>query len=403
MNKNIIPFLLILLLILTSCAPSFENQDEVVEDSTSEETGTETAIIPRYSVSDQDYQVLLPYKLSQSRGVIVNQVANRLDIGAFEEGLRRHSTDVFNPDDYYFQEGQKITSDIVYEWLERYSEDDEGRSNPLGLNPEIEGIDDDEFKELNDDEKKIAEKRAIEAERNNPKYLSHILEQDYLIKSDDNSVQLAGISIGIAMKSHYRFVSPKGLTYYEDIDIDTMLSEANRVAKEVVNRLRAREELAEVPIMIAVYREAARNDLVPGNFVRKATVEGGSTSIGEWQAIDEEYVLFPSNEAEDKDPDMAANLDDFKKDIADYFPNYVGVIGKGFYIDDQLQKLTLEIPVQFSGKAEVNGFTQYVYGLVMEGFQNHFDLEINITSSDKQESLIFRKASNDEPTVHIYN
>lgn len=389
MNKCSILVLFSCLLFLTSCAPSFDNQDEVVEDNTIDDTGQETAIIPSYSVTDQEYQVLLPYKQSQSRGVIVNQIANRLDIDAFEEGLRRHSTSVYDPDDYYFQEGQKITSDVVYKWLERYAEDDDS-GNPLGLNPEI------------GDSTQASEK--IAQERNNPKYLSHILEQDYLIKTDDNAVQLAGISIGIAMKSNYRFQTEVGGPYYyEDIPKDKMLSEANRVAKEVVTRVREIEGLEEVSIMLAVYREESRDALVPGNFVAKATVGSGSASVGNWESINEEYILFPSNEASEKDPDMNANLDDFETDIADYFPNYVGVIGEGFYIDDQLQKLTLEIPIQFKGKAEVIGFTQYAYGLVMEGFRNHYDLEINITTSDNQESLIFRAAGDEEPTVHIYD
>ncbi len=394
-KKGFSVLLLLLLLFLTSCAPSFDNQeDEVVDDNTLDDTGQETAIIPSYSVSDQDYQVLLPYKLSQSRGVIVNQIANRLDIDSFEEGLRRHSTNVYDPDDYFFQEGQKITSDVVYNWLERYSEEDDSNGNPLGLNPEID---------LPVNEEDRDPEQILKEERENPKYLSHILEQDYLVKTEDNAVQLAGISIGIAMKSNYRFETEDGLYYYEDISMDKMLSEANRIAKEVVTRVREIEGLEEVPIMLAVYREESRDALVPGNFVATATVDNGSNSVGDWESIDEEYILFPSTEATEKDPDTTANLDDFEKDIAEYFPNYVGVIGEGFYIDEQLQKLTLEVPIQFKGKAEVIGFTQYAYGLVMDGFQNHYDLEINITASDNQESLIFRKAGEEEPTVHIYD
>ncbi|MDL4842041.1 CamS family sex pheromone protein [Aquibacillus rhizosphaerae] len=381
--------LLCMLLIMTSCAPSFNQPDEVVEE-TQDETGQETAIIPKYKIADENYRVLLDYKLSQSRGVIVNQVANRLDIDEMEEGLRRHSISYYDPDNYFFQEGQYITEDVLYSWLGRY---EEGESEQ-GLNPEVpdtEGLDTEELKKIEED---------------NPKYLSHILEQDYLTKTDDDVVQLGGISIGIALKSVYRYQTEiGGPYYYEDISMSEMLVEGKKIAQEVLTRTRQIEELADqnVPIMIALYREEAQDSLVPGRFVARTSVSGDSSSIGEWQTVNEEYVLFPSSNGKNKYPDTWANLDDFESDVSEYFPNYVSVIGKGFYIDEQLQKLTIEIPISFNGKAEIIGFTQYVYGLVMEGFQTHYDLEINITSSGEQESLITRKSGDDEPYVHVYH
>ncbi|GAA5417451.1 hypothetical protein Pryu01_02514 [Paraliobacillus ryukyuensis] len=379
------------LTLLASCAPSYDNEGEMVEDNTTDQDNQETAIIPSYSVTEEEYQILLPYKVSQTRGVITNQIANRLDIDAIEEGLRRHSKEVFDPDEYYFQEGQKITSDVVYSWLERQGEEETSSSNPQGLNPTLPDVE------------KGNEEALIEAERNNPKYLSHILEQDYLVKTSDNAVELGGISIAIAMKSVYKFETEPGRSYNETIPKDEMMDEANRIAQEVVNRLRQMDGLAETPIMLSIYREAAQDSLVPGNFVAKTNIKGGSTSIGEWDSINEDYVLYPSNDMAEIDPDVNANLEDFESDVQEFFPNYVGVVGEGFYIKDQLQKLTLEIPIQFKGKAEVLGFTQYVYGLIVDNFDNYYDIEVNIMSGKQQESLIYRKAEEEDPEVHIYD
>ncbi|MDC3417501.1 CamS family sex pheromone protein [Aquibacillus salsiterrae] len=372
-----------LLLVLTSCAPSFNKQpDEVIEENQDETGEQETAIIPSYNISDQEYRVMVPYKIGKARGVIVNQVANRLDIDELEEGLRRHSKEAFDPDQYYFQEGQYITEDIAYDWLERYEVDKE----ELGLNPEIEDPSD------------------VEQQRENPKYLSHVLEQNYLVKTNDNFVELGGVSIGIALKSTYRFQTEIGGPYfYEEIPNDTMLEKGNEIAEEVLERTRSIEGLSEVPILIALYREASQDSLTPGSFVAKALVDAKSSNIDGWETVNEEYILFPSSAAKEKYPDISANLNDFEQDIANFFPNYVSVIGEGFYVNEQLQKLTLEIPIIFYGKAEVIGFTQYVYGLVKEGFQNHYDLEINITSNDKQEALITREAGEDDLNVHVYN
>ncbi|BAM46581.1 CamS family sex pheromone protein [Amphibacillus xylanus] len=372
--------------ILIGCAPDFSSPNEVIDDTLPEDSGYETAIIPNYRVSESEYQVLLPYRLSQSRGVTTNQVANRLDITALENDLRRHSASVFDPETYFFQEGQQIGYSELFSWLERQSD-----SSELGLNPSVD-IDEDASTE-----------EKIEIERANPKYLSHILEQNYLVRTEDNVVQLAGISIGIAMKSVYRFQTEiGGPFYYEEIDYDEMMNQATKVAEQVVSRLRAKDGLQEIPIFVAIYREAPRDGLVPGNFVAKKLVQGGSQTVGNWDKINESYVLFPSSEARNLDSNLSSTIDEFKSGIEKFFPNFVGVIGEGFYQNGELQHLTLEIPIEFYGQAEVVGFTQYVYGLMMDNFQAHFDLEINIRSNQRQESLIVRKAGDEDAYVHIY-
>lgn len=62
----------------------------------------------------------------------------------------------------------------------------------------------------------------------------------------------------------------------------------------------------------------------------------------------------------------------------------------------------METPIEFRGKAEVIGFTQYVYGMVVETLPDYYDLEINITANGRQESLLTREAG-EKPFVHIYN
>lgn len=377
--------LLIALSLLVGCAPQYEENDKVIDETLPGEE-QETAIIPNYEVDKSDYQVLLPYRLSESRGVTTNQIANRIDIRALENDLRRHSTDVFSTDDYFFQEGQQIGKSELYSWLERYSED-----TPYGLNPEVSYTSQSSLEE------------KLKDERDNPKYLTHILEQNFLMRTEEDTVKLAGISLGIAMKSEYQFQTEiGGPFYYEDISEDKMLTEGKRVASEVVTRMRQKDGLAEVPIMVAIYREAPRNSLVPGHMVAKTTVDGGSGNVSGWETIEEEYVLFPSARAKEVDPDLSSIINDFQDDIREFFPNYVGLIGEGFYQDDQLRKLSLEIPITFQGQAEVNGFTQYVYGLVMDSFQTHFDLEVIIKSDQQQESLITRNRDAEKADVHIY-
>src|SRR5699024_12328452 len=119
MKKNLV-WIVCALLFLTSCAPNI-GRDEVVQDDESEE---ETAVIPAYQLSEANYRIILPYKPSQARGIIVDQTPNRLDISEMDEGLMRQSMEVYDPEDYFFQEGQYLDSDTVYEWLGRQKTED---------------------------------------------------------------------------------------------------------------------------------------------------------------------------------------------------------------------------------------------------------------------------------------
>ncbi|MGM8364019.1 CamS family sex pheromone protein [Virgibacillus sp. W0181] len=379
------------LLILASCAPT-EKEDEVLQKN-EEESEQELSIVPSYRLAKDNYKTILPYRTSEARGVITNQIANRLDIDEMEEGLKHHSKSNFDPSKYYFEEGQYLKEDMVYDWLGRAplkEKEDEDEKNE-GLNPATKDLE------------SLNEKERIEEERENPKYLSHILEQNFLKRQEDNTVELVGVSVGLALKSEYRFQTEiGGDTYYEKISKKEMLEEGKKTAKIVLERMREIEGLENVPIMIALYREEEKSSPVPGNFVAKTLVKKGM-SIEKWESINEDYILFPSKEANKKYYDDHQLIKNFGDDIADYFPNFVGVVGEGFYIDEELKKLTLEIPLEFYGKSEVTGFTQYVYGLIKELFPNYYDLEVNIKSAEKMESFMYRKAGEEDIEVHIFH
>lgn len=408
--------LLGILLILTSCAPKMEddNEDTVLQKE-NENSKQETSLVPSHKLSKSNYQIPIPYRTSAARGVIVNQLGNRVDIDEMEEGLRRHSKPIFDPEKYLFEEGQYLEADMVYDWLgrkltekqmkeakEQYrKEHDMDKDADVSdadvqkgaLNPSIKSFDDD------------ADVEDIkQAEEDKPKYLSHILEQNFLKRKDDDTTELAGLSIGIALKSVYRYQTEQGGSYhFKDIPKKDIEKNGKKIAQTILERIRKIEGLENVPIMFSLYREESQDSPVPGNYFAKTKVSKGDMSIKEWDAIDEDYVLFPSNEAKDDHFETYEVVQDFAEEIADYFPNYVGVIGEGFYNGDDLKKLTLEIPLDFNGKGEVLAFTQYVYGLVQDMFPEGYDLEIEISSSDKMESLIFRGPNEKKPSVHIFH
>lgn len=414
MMKTLRKFTLLLigvLLFITSCAPSPKEEEEVIQTE-DEQVDKEVSIVPSFQISGADYKMILPFRPSKARGVIIGQVGNRLDIEEMEDGLRRHSTDFFDTKEYFFEEGQYLSSSTVYDWLGRYltegqlekevekeiarrkeerlniNEDTIQKNLQLGLNPA-----------LSDKDQKDQKKQ-----RANPRYLSHVLEQNFLKKNKDDSVELAGVSIGLALKSVYRYQTEDGgPDFYHDIPLDEMLKEGEEIAQTVLERLRKIDDISGVPIMIALYREEDDASPVPGNFVAKTTVSGNDMLIGEWERTNEEYVLFPSDYAKKEYFDDYEIVKSFGEEIAAYFPNYVGYIGEGFYLNEELQKLSIEVPIEFFGGAEVVGFTQYIYGIVKSMFPNRYNLEVKIKSSEKLESVIYWNAGEEDPTVHVFH
>ncbi|WP_033543031.1 CamS family sex pheromone protein [Planococcus sp. CAU13] len=358
------------ILLLSACVPSQTNETEVI--GTEE---VETAIIPSMQLDDQFYRTLLPYKQSATRGKIVNRMNSRYDIEEAEKGLLRLSQNQFSPDDYYFQEGQKITDEEVTAWLGRYHPED----NPTGLNAAEGG----------------------EGANAPPQILAHIIEQNYLVKTNEDTIRLGGVSVGLALNSIY-YSENEGVSREEAISQEQLDTEGKRMANEIVNRLRQKEGMADIPITVGLFRQKSRNTITAGTYFTYGAAPGGQNAVANWNPISEEYVIFPSSNPEEKYREVDTAFKNFKQDVEEYFSNFTSVIGTGFYQGDDIRKLQVEIPIQFYGSAEVIGFTQYLTGLVMKHFPENIQVEVDINSINGAEALILRKTNETEPVVHIY-
>jgi len=388
--RKVLSIALFSVLLLSGCAPNFQKQEEVVQD---QKESDEKAIIPKYKISDDYYRTILPFKSSEARGLVVNNLNSKYDLNEFETGLMRVAHNTFDPDKYLFQEGQYLKADTVRLWLNRkftpaqLEAKELKESQNIGLNP----IDD--------------EQGSIE-ERNekSPIYLAHILEHNYLVKGDNGKVSLGGVVIGLAMNSiHYYQKEQYGATFETKISKETMETEGKKIAEEVVKRLRKIDGLKEVPITVALFQQEKRTSVVPGNFFTYSTAGKGSSELGDWKAIDEKYILFPSSEATEQHRDDATSFSNFKQDVETYFPNFNGVVGRAFYAGGHLQELNIDIPIQFYGKSEGIGFTQFVTGKVMEHFPDYISVQVNISSVNGPEALIVKDVDQKEPFVHIYH
>ncbi|MGM9951059.1 MAG: CamS family sex pheromone protein [Lysinibacillus sp.] len=374
--------------VLAGCTPSVNPDQEVVQES--DQSEVEMTIIPNLQLNDTYYKTLIPYKESASRGLVVSNIHTKYDMKEVETGLMRLSQNKFNTEDYYFQEGQYLSKEMVRYWLARENQTTDKGPEYKGLNPSSLDANGNELDPTT---------KAKEA----PVYLAHLVEQNYLTKTDKDKVTLGGISIGLALNSIYYYQKEQYGEYYEEKIDDAELEKIGKeMAQEVVSRLRGRSELADVPIVIGLFKQQARNSIVPGTYFAYSTAEPNSSKLGEWTNINEKYVTLPMSSPDDSYRDLNTKFQNFKQDIDEYFSNFTSVIGEAFYQENRLSSLEIEVPIQFYGTAEIIGFTQYLTGVMMKWLPSDVQITVSINSSNGAEALIKKEANEDEPFVHIY-
>ncbi|RHW32080.1 CamS family sex pheromone protein [Lysinibacillus yapensis] len=382
---------MVVVAMLAGCVPSFKEDTEVLNETDETEAEVETTIIPSMQLEESYYRTLVPYKESASRGLVVSNLYTKYDIKEVEEGLMRLSQNIYDTENYYFQEGQYLDADTVSNWLARSNQNEDEPEELRGLNPP-------------DVDAKGATLDPTVRAKEAPIYLAHIVEQNYLVKTDDNKVTLGGISIGLALNSIYYYQKQQyGDTFEEPIPQAELEKKGKEIAEEVISRLRQRPELQDVPILIGLFEQQARNSIVPGTYFSYNVSEQGENGLGDWQEINEEYVTFPMSSPDELYRNVNTSFQNFKQDIDEYFSNHTSVIGRGFYQNNTLTKLSIEIPIQFYGTTEIIGFTQYLTGVMIQQLPMDVDIEVSITSINGPEALILKERGDEEPFVHIYD
>ncbi|GAB3059620.1 CamS family sex pheromone protein [Salinicoccus sesuvii] len=396
MNKYIITFLF-LVISLVACSPEQPpQQDEVTNEgevsTLPAEEREETATV---NSGGEYYRTVIPYELSPSRGLTSSNMVSSYNIEAFEKGLFDLSRDSFSTEEYVFREGQVFTQEMIRGYLgraytveevEAMSEEEMASNNAfsnLGLNPSVEGETD-------------PEEIAVQS----PLYLSHILEQNYMVENE-GTFEFSGMTIGLAMNSEYQYQKEQyGSTFTRELDVETVRQEGEQMAQEILERIRANEDYEDITIRFGIFIQSTDTAIVPGNFVSTAEVAPGVDQIDRFEPVNAAYVLMPSSEAGAISEEANNEYISFNRNLESYFDSFTTSIGQGYFVDGTLERLTIEIPLDYSSRGEVIGLTQYVRGLVGEQFSGT-EVEVSIKDKNKAYALI-SKTDDDDISVHIY-
>ncbi|WP_312583161.1 CamS family sex pheromone protein [Staphylococcus aureus] len=397
--KRTLVLLITAIFILAACGNHKDDQAGKDNQKHNNSSNQVKEIATDKNVQGDNYRTLLPFKESQARGLLQDNMANSYNGGDFEDGLLNLSKEVFPTDKYLYQDGQFLDKKTINAYLnpkytkreidkmsEKDKKDKKANEN-LGLNPSHEGETDPE---------KIAEK--------SPAYLSNILEQDFYGAGDTKGKNIKGMTIGLAMNSVYYYKKEKdGPTFSKKLDDSEVKKQGKQMASEILSRLRENDDLKDIPIHFAIYKQSSEDSITPGEFITQATAEKSQTKLNEWHNINEKSALLPSSTAADYDENLNNNFKQFNDNLQSYFSNFTQAVGKVKFVDKKPQRLVVDLPIDYYGQAETIGITQYVTEQANKYFDKIDNYEIRIKDGNQPRALISKTKDDKEPQVHIYS
>ena len=396
--KRTIMLAIAAMFVLSACGNNNDQNQESEANSQGENASKSKNIATDDSVNGNNYRTILPFKESQARGLLQEKMANSYNGEDFEDGLLESSKQVFPTDDYLYQDGQFLDKDTIEAYLQpkftkkeidKMDKDErkEKKANEnLGLNPSHKG---------EKDEEKIAEQ--------SPAYLSNILEQDFYGKDDSKGKNIKGMTIGLAMNGTYYYQKKKdGETFDKRLNDKEIKKQGQQMAEEILSRLRENKKLKDIPIHFAIYKQSGENSITPGEFISESTAKESKTRINHWSDTHQRTAMLPSKEAANVDKDLNSNFKQFNDNLQKYFNNFTQAIGTVKFDKKHVHQLTVDVPIDYYGKAETIGITQYVTEQAKENFDGVDEYEIHIKDGNKPKALISKTKDDKEPDVHIY-
>ncbi|MFC6179723.1 CamS family sex pheromone protein [Lactiplantibacillus daowaiensis] len=371
-------------LVLAACGNLKNSSFGSSSSSQTTTTGSKTTTTTGSTDSDF-YQGVIKngrYRTSKSRGVTVSQNDNVMNLKSFETGLLDVSKKVFSTSKYVYQEGQYLSTSTVENWLGRKS-----KSNPEGLNPKSNG--------------------KTGTTTRNPIYLQQLEEQDYMIQSG-SKLTLGGVTIGLGMNSvDYYTKVEYGATYETDISTTELTAQGKAMANTVLQRLRKKSALKNVPIVLALYKQSSNDSLVGGDMIAYVVSKNGSTSVSNWNSLNWKNYVFPAT-SESKNSGANSNdesdFSSFKSHVQNFFPNLSGVTANAHYQNKSLKKLSVNITTKFYSETEIISFTQYLATAAKRYLPSGIPVEITVKSANGDiQSFLARTAKGSSYYTHVFS
>ncbi|MEH6892226.1 CamS family sex pheromone protein [Bacillus sp. JJ864] len=340
--KKIVLFIISLSLILTGCSMKTNKEDQVAKEDGN--TKEEKIIIPKYSISNEYYQTIIPLREQKIVGTINEKTNSKLNVDEFETGLMNIALKQFDTKNYYFQSSEYLSSKALEKLIT-------GQETP---------------------------------------YVSNIIEHDYFTKKDNNTLALGGIVVGLAMTSNH--------------SNEEILNKGNEMANELLKELHRSDVTRTVPITFAIFKQESKNSLKAGTIISSSTVAKGDQKVGEWSTVNEQSFIYPSEELTKIHDEDVKLLDEFSEQTRNTAEGEnIGIIAKLNYKENKLEKLNISCNFKINGRTEVINWAQVVTEKLLDVFKDNKDTKIQLTikSEQKDEAVIILDKNKDKPFVYF--
>lgn len=338
----------------------------------------EEGTITTTPINEGGYRIAIPFQSSDATQIHVNYNRSSADVDAIGKGLQRLSKEHFSTDSYYLQDGQILRHDDL---VSTFSNKEallgrKSAENAFGLNPE-------KGSSLPID----ANQSITVGSETIP--VGDVIEYNFL-KETSKDASIEGVAFAIVLTPNV--IGEDGKKYtIKDEQLQVIGEEAGRNLMSYVKDLP--EVGSNTPVMIALFKATSEDDTLPGTFFAKGY---GKSNIDNFVKVNEKWVVIPSDTASKLDPQIVSQFDAVKKSLFRFLPNDVAIIGKGFFVDDQLERLMITITTQGKTQIQNEGVVQYVKELIANFNSDAYKVIVKINANTETYAMLQReKGSND--------
>lgn len=357
--------LLLMVILLVSCSGRSVIQEDVpvsVLDKTSEES----------------YSMIVPITVSNTRDYHAMYLRSSYDFQNIGTRLMELSKKYFSPTEYYMGEGTIITYDRLLALVKRVS-----GTYEQGLNPEADAL----FP---------TGKEGVSIE--NAVIVSDVVEQNYF-KKTETGYDLAGISLSIILNPTHE-ITTNNTTYQVQISEEILYEYGVEMGRKLERYMRTIGEVKNLPILITVYVKSTNSSYIPGKMIAKAYFKDRSPSFDK---LNEVWYLFPSDAVSKLDNDNASQFNLLKQSLANFITEDIGVVGYGFYENNQLKKLSIDIEVNAKTYMELMGVIRYSSELLQTFYNTDFDIELEIKTMNVTKAIVLKSKGKNQIQPIILN
>ncbi len=306
------------------------------------------------------YSVYSPYKEGVSNNYSLSTI-NNTNIEEVELYLMDISKEYFNPNNYYYQNGQYLKEADLKTIL-----NDENLNN---------------FEEIKIDGVKIK-----------PKYISMIHEQNYL----DSNGQLIGVSLGIVLNQYQAYNNSYGATLYKKVDYESLLEIGKNKASEILQYYRSQYGLTNNRILVALFFQSNPRDTIPGTYKSYGIT---TTNTIKFKDVNYEYNYLNSNYVSENDQNNYNAYNDLLEELKD-FP-YLYISAYSIYKDNN----PLDIVINITSSKVSKDLLLYLNQMIREKYINNFNyngkIGIYIKSNNLTKSILSKEKNQIDSNIYL--